>query len=119
MLCLAHLAMRMARLARDQWSIMRLYRASDALSKRQAEIEHHLFERVRDLFGLEATVTLYDLTNPYFEGTAVSKPKARRGHSKEKRSDCPLLTKGLVLDASGFVRRHRVLAGNAVECHAL
>ena len=100
-------------------SIMRLYRAADVLMKHQAAIETHLFGRVRDLFGLEATVTLYDLTNTYFEGAAAAIPKAKRGHSKEKRSDCPLLTLGLVLDASGFVRRSRVLAGNAVECRTL
>ena len=100
-------------------SIMRLYRAADVLMKHQAAIEDHLFGRVRDLFGLEATVTLYDLTNTYFEGAAAAIPKAKRGHSKEKRSDCPLLTLGLVLDASGFVRRSRMLAGNAVECRTL
>ncbi len=100
-------------------SIMRLYRAADVLMKHQAAIEDHLFGRVRDLFGLEATVTLYDLTNTYFEGGAAAIPMAKRGHSKEKRSDCPLLTLGLVLDASGFVRRSRVLAGNAVECRTL
>jgi transposase len=100
-------------------SIMRLYRAADVLMKHQAAIESHLFGRVRDLFGLEATVTLYDLSNTYFEGAAAAMPKAKRGHSKEKRSDCPLLTLGMVLDASGFVRRSRVLAGNAVECRTL
>ena len=100
-------------------SIMRLYRAADVLMKHQGAIEDHLFGRVRDLFGLEATVTLYDLTNTYFEGSAAAIPNAKRGHSKEKRSDCPLLTLGLVLDASGFVRRSRVLAGNAVECRTL
>lgn len=100
-------------------SIMRLYRAADILVKHQVAIEAHLFGRVRDLFGLEATVTLYDLTNTYFEGAAAAIAKARRGHSKEKRSDCPLLTLGMVLDASGFVRRSRVLAGNAVECRTL
>jgi hypothetical protein len=100
-------------------SIMRLYRAADVLMTHQAAIEAHLFTRVRDLFELDATVTLYDLSNTYFEGAAAAMPKAKRGHSKEKRSDCPLLTLGLVLDASGFVRRSRVLAGNAVECRTL
>jgi transposase len=100
-------------------SIMRLYRAADVLMKHQTAIEDHLFGRVRDLFSLEATVTLYDLTNTYFEGRAAGIPNAKRGHSKEKRSDCPLLTLGLVLDASGFVRRSRVLAGNVVECRTL
>ena len=68
---------------------------------------------------MQATVTLYDLTNTYFEGSAAANPKAARGRSKEKRSDCPLLTLGLVLDGSGFVRRSRMFAGNAAESGTL
>ena len=60
------------------------------------------------LFDLQPTVTLYALTNTYFEGEAGAQPQAKRGHSKEKRGDCPLLTLGLMLDASGFVRRSQV-----------
>lgn len=100
-------------------SHMRLYRASDALVKHQAMIEAQLFERVRDLFGLEETITLFDLTNTYLEGEAAAQPMAVRGRSKEKRSDCPLVTLGLVLDGSGFVRRSQVFEGNAVEARTL
>ena len=82
---------------------------------RQGAIEAHLFEQVTDLFGLCHTVTLYDLTNTFFEGLAASQPKAERGHSKEKRADCPLLTLGLVLDGSCFVRRSAVFAGAVSE----
>jgi hypothetical protein len=99
--------------------LMRLYRASDLLLRHQAEIEAFIFDRVRGLFGLESTVTLYDLTNTYFEGALTGNRKAARGHSKEKRSDCVLLTLGLVLDQSGFVKRSQVFAGNAVEARTL
>ena len=74
-----------------------------------------MFERTQALFGFELTVTLYDLTNTYFEGTAKINPKAKHGRSKEKRSDCPLVTLALVLDGSGFVRRSEVFEGNAAE----
>ena len=100
-------------------SLMRLYRASDALVKHRAEIEDHLFAHLRTLFALEETVTLYDLTNTYFEGQAAGNPKAARGRSKEKRSDCPLVTLGLVLDGSGFVRRSQLFEGNVTEAHTL
>jgi len=100
-------------------SLMRLYRAADVLVKHQAAIETHLFERVKNLFSLAPTVTLFDLTNTWFEGDMTGNAQAKRGHSKEKRSDCPLLTLGLVLDSSGFVRRSKVLAGNAVESRTL
>ena len=96
-------------------SMMQLYRASDALVGHQKRIEEHLFNQVTELFGLETTVTLYDLTNTYFEGVAAGQPLATHGHSKEKRSDCPLLTLALVLDGSGFVRRCEVMAGSIVE----
>ena len=96
----------------ERMSMMRLYRVSDALMAQRAAIEAHLFDRATDLFGLRHTVTLYDLTNTFFEGEAAAQSKARRGHSKEKRSDCPLLNLGLVLDGSGFVRRsEQPLAG--------
>ena len=100
-------------------SAMQLYRASDALVKHREAIEEHLFQQAMGLFDLQPTVTLYDLTNTYFEGEAGAQPKARRGHSKEKRSDCPLLTLGLMLDASGFVRRSQVFAGNVREHRTL
>ena len=72
-------------------------------------------QRAADLFDLQPTVTLHDRTSTCCEGGADRQPLARRGHSREKRHDCPPLTLGLALDASGFVRRSRVLAGNVAE----
>ena len=95
--------------------LMRLYRVSDLLVRHRDSIEDALFTHLQDLFSLPTTVTLYDLTNTYFEGTAACNPKAARGRSKEKRSDCPLVTLGMVLDGSGFVRRSRMFAGNVAE----
>ncbi len=91
------------------------YRAADLLMRHRAVIEQTLSARVSDLFGLVWTVTLYDLTNTFFEVEAAGNPKAQRGHSKEKRSDCPLVTLGLVLDGSGFVRRSQTFDGNVTE----
>ena len=99
--------------------LMSLYRASDLLVKHRQPIETALFSRINDLFSLPTTVTLFDLTNTYFEGEMVGNSKAKRGHSKEKRSDCPLVTLGLVLDGSGFVRRSRMFDGNVAEASTL
>ena len=73
------------------------------------------------------TITLYDLTNTYFEGEVPHNTKARRGRSKEacperrrrERTNCPLVTLGLVLDGSGFVRRSQTFAGNVSEAGTL
>jgi transposase len=96
-------------------SLFGMYRISDQLFKNKAVIEQHVYGRERSLFGLQETITLYDLTNTYFEGEGKANAHAARGHSKEKRTDCPLITLGLVLDSSGFPRRSRVYEGNVSE----
>lgn len=96
-------------------SLYGMYQVSDKLLKKKAAIEKHLYERERNLFQLQETITLYDLTNTYFEGQCKANALAAHGHSKEKRSDCPLVTLGLVLDSTGFPRRSHVYEGNVNE----
>lgn len=98
---------------------IRLYRASDQLLRHRERIEQGLFRRIEDLFSQETTVTLYDLTNTYFEGDASGNGKAKNGHSKEKRSDCPLVTLAVILDGSGFIRRSKMFEGNVAEATTL
>lgn len=99
----------------EAMDLNRLYRASDALYKHREALQDHLFGQAQSMFGFGQTITLYDLTNTYFEGMAAGVSKAKRGHSKEQRSDCPLVTLAMALDGSGFPRRSRVFAGNASE----
>lgn len=96
-----------------------LYRVSDQLLQHKAALEAFLSARERTLFDLQEVITLYDLTNTYFEGVAAGNPEAMLGHSKEKRSDCPLVTLALVLDASGFPKSSEVFPGNASEPQTL
>jgi transposase len=96
-------------------SLYGLYQVSDHLLKKKDAIEEHLYERQRSLFHLQETITLYDLTNTYFEGQSKANGFGARGHSKEKRTDCPLVTLALVLDSSGFPRRSHVYEGNVSE----
>jgi transposase len=103
----------------ETMSAMRLYRASDQLIRNRDLIEQGLFRRIEDMFSLETTVTLYDLTNTYFEGDATGNSKAKHGHSKEKRTDCPLVTLGVILDGSGFIRRSRMFDGSVAESTTL
>lgn len=95
--------------------LIALYRASDRLLKKKDLIEEKIFERVQNIFNFTPTVTLYDLTNTYMEGNASLNSKAKRGRSKEKRKDCPLITLGLTLDGSGFIRHSEVFEGNVTE----
>jgi len=103
----------------ETMSPMRLYRASDQLIRNRELIEKGLFRRIEDMFSLETTVTLYDLTNTYFEGDVSGNGKAKHGHCKSKRTDCPLVTLAVILDGSGFIRRSRMFDGSVAEATTL
>ena len=92
-----------------------IYRVADKLYKSKDEIEKHLYNKQKQIFNYEQTITLYDLTNTYFEGGAKSIERAKRGRSKEKRSDAPLVTLAIMLDSSGFVRKSEIFDGNIGE----
>ena len=96
-------------------SLDRVYKVSDPLSKYKDALEEHLCRSEGQLFALEEKIILYDLTNTFFEGSGKYNPKARYGRSKDKRSDCPLVTLGLVLDMHGFPKNSRIFEGNVSE----
>lgn len=100
-------------------SLYGLYQVSDQLFKHKEAIEAHLYNREKRLFGFQETISLYDLTNTYFEGSCKRNDLAAYGHSKEKRTDCPLVTLALVLDASGFPKKSKVFEGNVSEARTL
>jgi transposase len=92
-----------------------LYRTSDRVVKHRDEMEKRLAEKERDIFHLGEKIVLYDLTNTYLSGAARESHLARRGRSKQRRNDCPLLTLALVLDNEGFPKASRIFAGNISE----
>lgn len=89
-----------------------LYRNLDRLHPNRAAIESALVERERNLFNLEQTVFLYDLTSTYVEGQALGNPKAKRGYSRDKRPDCKQVIVGLVINREGFPLAHEIFEGN-------
>jgi transposase len=92
-----------------------LYRNLDRLHPNRAAIESDLVERERNLFQLDSTVYLYDLTSTYFEGQAKRNPKAKRGYSRDKRPDCKQVVVGLVISREGFPIAHEVFDGNTQD----
>lgn len=96
-------------------SLNTLYRVSDSLRKIKKQIEEHLRHKESDLFSFANTVALYDLTNIYCEGRAQNNPKAKKGRSKDRRSDCPLITLGVVYNSDGFPLTSDIFEGNVSE----
>jgi len=89
-----------------------LYRNLDKLHQHRVAIETALADRERNLFGLDQTVFLYDVTSTYFEGRAMSNAKAKRGYSRDHRGDCKQVLVGLAVNRDGFPLAHEVFAGN-------
>lgn len=83
------------------------------------ELEKHLTEKEKNLFSLEENLFFFDLTNSYFEGQAWGNPKAQYGRSKEKRSDCRLVTMGMIVDELGFAKYSELFSGNQSEAATL
>jgi transposase len=96
-------------------SLTKLYKISDKLLSHKHALETHFEHIEQKVHGYKSTIALYDLTNTYMEGQAQNNPKATYGTSKEKRTDCPLITMGLVMNEYGFLNRTSILPGNASE----
>jgi len=103
----------------SQLSLNKMYYILDKLMEHKIEIEKGLRINERQLFSLKENILLYDITNTYFEGSSNSNPKAKRGPSKEKRTDCPLIATGMVVDELGFPKRSTFMEGNVAEVKTL
>ncbi|MDO9139385.1 MAG: IS1634 family transposase, partial [Methylobacter sp.] len=95
------------------------YRVCDRLHANKDRIEAKVRENLKRFYGLVDRVYLYDLTNTYFEGNMLKAELCKRGKSKEKRSDCPLVTLALVVDQDGFPVYSKIYRGNQSEPETL
>ena len=93
----------------------RLYRTLDRLLRAQEPIENDLKDRLGTLFQLDYDLLLYDLTSTYFEGLAEENDLARRGYSRDHRSDCKQIVLALIVTREGFPLAHLTLAGNTQD----
>jgi len=92
-----------------------LHRSNAKLLGIHRGLEAHLYGRMDSLLGFEGLRFLYDMTNTYFEGLMAGSTLAQFGRSKEKRSDCRLVSIGLLANEWGFVKHSDFHAGNISE----
>ena len=93
----------------------RLYRALDELLPHKEALEIHLKSRMGELFDIEYDLLLYDVTSTFFEGQCLGNPLAKRGYSRDQRSDCKQVCIGLVVTRCGIPLGYEVFAGNTVD----
>ena len=96
-----------------------LYEVADVLLYRKDAIEEGLRQKEREIFPAKNILYLYDLTNTYFEGAARGNSLAKRGKSKDKRSDCPLICLALLVDSRGYPLFSQVYGGSQSEPETL
>jgi hypothetical protein len=92
-----------------------LHRTAVLLWEQHDKIEQRLSQAARDIFDLQETIILYDLTNTYFEGSKKGSKVAKHARSKDKRNDRPVITLALTLDGQGFPKQSKVYEGNISE----
>jgi transposase len=93
----------------------RLYRCLERLLKHKQDLLVWLKQKWADLFDAEFEVLLYDLTSTYFEGEMELNAKAKRGYSRDKRSDCLQLVIALVITPDGFPLAYEVMKGHTSD----
>ncbi len=89
-----------------------LHRVTKQLLQSHYALEEHLYMRLDEELGFGGQHMLYDLTNTCFEGRMLGSSLAKFGRSKEQRSDCRLVSIGLLTNEWGFIRRSDFHAGN-------
>ncbi len=93
----------------------RLYRALDKLRPLKNPLEQHLRQRFGELFKVKYDLLLYDVTSTFFEGQAGKNEKAKRGHSRDQRSDCKQVCIALVVTREGLPLSYEVFDGNRAD----
>lgn len=92
-----------------------LYKAAEVLYTHKALIEQKIYDTCQGFFKQRNKVIIFDLTNIHFEGLMLESDRAKFGRSKQKRSDCRLISLALTIDSLGFVRGSQFWDGNIYE----
>lgn len=93
--------------------------ALDSINKLGFEqIQKEIFNEVKNKYDIDTSGVLYDVTNTYFYGN--KSPWGKRGKSKEKQNDKPLVQIGLgVTRKDGIPLFHKTFDGNIHDARTL
>ena len=97
----------------------RLLDALDSINKHGSEqIQKDIFNEVKKKYDIDTSGVLYDITNTYFYGKKC--PWGKKGKSKEKQNDKPLVQIGLgVTRNDGIPLFHKTFDGNIHDARTL
>ena len=89
------------------------YRSMDHLIEIKDAVELAIFERLRNLFSVNVTLTFYDMTSTFF--STKNCPLGAHGYSRDHRSDCEQIVIGVVTTYEGYPIKHYVFKGNTTD----
>lgn len=92
-----------------------LYNISDKLHQNKIEIDKYLYGKIVDVFNLDDSIVIYDLSNTHFEGRKENSNIAKYGRNKQKRNDCKQVVFTGIINSAGFIRHSRVYEGNKAD----
>jgi hypothetical protein len=89
-------------------------RVGPPVGPHKVAIEKHLVKRLGELFAIDYELLLYDVTSTCFEGVA-DPAIAKRGYSRDKRSDCVQVNVAVVVTRQGMPLCYEIFAGNTTD----
>jgi Transposase DDE domain len=96
-----------------------LYPVLDDLNLNQEKIENALYFNLKNIFNIDQTIVIYDISNAYFEGRKVGSELAKFGRNKQKRNDCRQVVFTGIIDNKGFIRHSKIYQGNMADCKTI
>ena len=96
-----------------------LYRIADKLYQSKTDLDMFIYQKTTDLFNLEDSLVIFDISNTYFESSKHGSLLAQYGRCKQKRNDCKLVVFTGVINAAGFIRHSRIYQGNKPDSGTL
>ena len=92
-----------------------LYNISDKLYQNKTEIDKYLYCKIQNIFNIDDSIVIYDLSNTHFEGRKANSKIAKYGRNKQKRNDCKQVVFTGVINSAGFIRHSRIYEGNKAD----
>lgn len=97
----------------EKLQLQHLYRGLAIISEHQTEIEDHLLEKSRTLFGIDCSLVFFDTTSTYFEGDMLDNEALKQyGRSKDHRPDRRQVKVGMVMSRDGVPIHCPFFTGN-------
>ncbi len=96
-----------------------LYKISDTLYQNKTAIDKYLYNKILDIFNIDDSIVIYDLSNTHFEGRKENSKIAKYGRNKQKRNDCKQVVFTGIINSAGFIRHSRTYEGNKADIATL